>query len=48
MNPQKILTPLMVNIVVDKSKDHAKQLSICFFTTTSMSSNPSESPMLDS
>ena len=31
MNPQQILTPLMANIVVDKSKDHAKQLSIFFF-----------------
>ena len=30
MNPQQILTPLMANIVVDKGKDHAKQLSICF------------------
>ena len=31
MSPQQILTTVMTRIVVDKSKDHAKLHSICFF-----------------
>ena len=30
VSPQQILTTVMTNIVVDKSTDNAKQLSICF------------------
>ena len=29
VNPQQILTTVMTNIVVDKSKDNAEPLSIC-------------------
>ena len=35
MVTQQILTTVMTRIVVDKSTDHAKPHSICFFTTIS-------------
>ena len=33
VSPQKILTTVVMNVVVDKSTDHAKPLLICFFIT---------------
>ena len=32
VSPQQILTTVMMNIVVDKSTDHARPLLICSFT----------------